>query len=118
MNEPGERGTPEQLHISFFDALYADFMLYGNEAIVDCRAKRPATYLNIIASLMPVQVKHTVRHLDALSPDVLRQMAEEVIEQSRVSSRIPRAPEPDRLHANLSTGLQGRRTTSGDREKT
>lgn len=65
--KPGQSGNPggkpvharNKLQNAFLLKLAADFEKNGEEAIVACREKDPAKYVQIVAALMPKQVEQT-----------------------------------------------------------
>lgn len=58
---PGNGGRPKgsrnKLGEDFFRALSEDFAEHGLEAIVKVRQMEPASYLNVLARLMPKEIK-------------------------------------------------------------
>jgi hypothetical protein len=64
------RGSRNKLADDFIGALYADFQQHGVSAIVATRARDPATYVRIIASLLPKEVE-LKRPLEGLSDEEL-----------------------------------------------
>lgn len=76
--KPGQSGNPagrpkgsrNKLSEDFTDALYQDFRQHGVKAIADTREKDPATYVKVIASLLPKEVE-LKRPLEGLSDDEL-----------------------------------------------
>jgi len=75
---PGQSGNPggkpvaarNKLQTQFLYKLAADFEANGEKAIVQCREKDPARYVQIIAALMPKQVEAT-QPLDDLNDEQL-----------------------------------------------
>lgn len=75
---PGQSGNPggkavnarNKLQNAFLLKLAADFEKNGEEAIVACREKDPAKYVQIVAALMPKQVEQT-QPLDDLNDEQL-----------------------------------------------
>ena len=51
------KGTRVKLGEHFFQALCADFEEHGVKAIESVRKQDPSTYLKVVASLMPKEVK-------------------------------------------------------------
>ena len=76
------RGRPsrgrDRLRNNFIVALADDFQAHGKEAIDRVRNEDPASYLRVIASLMPkeMDVKHQVSPLEHLSDEQLQQVAD------------------------------------------
>lgn len=70
------KGSRNKLGEAFLAALHDDFVEYGPEAIVEVRVKQPATYLRVIASTLPKELK-----LSKLDTDDMTD--EELIEQAR-----------------------------------
>lgn len=76
--QPGQTGNPggkpvaarNKLQTQFLYKLAKDFEANGEEAIVACREKDPARYVQIIAALMPKQVEAT-QPLDDLNDEQL-----------------------------------------------
>lgn len=76
--EPGHGGGPgrpkgskNKLAEDFVAALQADFAEHGVTAIQATRSDEPATYLKIIASLLPKDVNITVNDFDGMTDDQL-----------------------------------------------
>lgn len=65
--KPGQSGNPggkptaarNRIQARFLNTLADDFEEHGAQAIVDCREKDPARYVQIVAALMPKQVEQT-----------------------------------------------------------
>ena len=59
--QPGNPGRPKgsrnKLSEDFVGALYQDFQTHGVQAIADTREKDPATYVRVIAGLLPKELK-------------------------------------------------------------
>jgi hypothetical protein len=76
--QPGQSGNPagrkpgsrNKLSEDFVGELYEDFLIHGESAIIAAREKDPATYLRIIASLLPKEVEMK-RPLEGLSEEQL-----------------------------------------------
>lgn len=76
--KPGQSGNPagkpkgarDKLDRSFVRALYKDFKANGVDAIIKTREEKPEAYLNVIAKVLPKEVKGdvnvTLHHEQAL----------------------------------------------------
>lgn len=71
------RGSRHKLTEAVLKAYADDFAHNGIAAVEKVRATDPATYLRVIASLLPKELEATVRHVDAnqLSDDDLADIA-------------------------------------------
>ncbi len=80
--QPGESGNPvgrptgarSKLSEAFLKAVHDDFVEHGVEALESVRENDPSTYLRVIASLMPRNVKLNVNTTDTV--DLLKAMNE------------------------------------------
>ena len=80
--QPGQSGNPagkpkgarNKLSEAFTEQLYTDFQEHGKEAIVRVRAEEPATYVRVIASLLPKEMKIESAPLGDLSDDELSRL--------------------------------------------
>jgi hypothetical protein len=74
---PGNPGRPpggvRRLREHFIEACYADFVAYGESAIVRVRDEEPAQYLRVIAAIIPREVHVKVSELEELSDEELEQ---------------------------------------------
>jgi hypothetical protein len=69
------KGARNRLGEDFLAQLYDDFAAHGPAAIERVREEDPATYLRVIASLVPKEVKSTSGPFDALSDEELEALA-------------------------------------------
>ena len=67
------KGSRNKLATEFFDALYEDWKEHGVDAVAATRENEPATYVRVVASLMPKETEVTLRKTAAaeLSDDEL-----------------------------------------------
>ena len=65
-------GSKNRISAKFLSALADDFEAYGAAVIARVREESPATYLKVVASLVPQQVE-VVRPFDGVSDDELVQ---------------------------------------------
>lgn len=83
---PGQSGNPagrpkgsrNKLSEDFAAALHADFQEHGAEAIARTREEHPETYVRVIASLLPKEVKVETSPVEALSDDELASLIHSV----------------------------------------
>jgi hypothetical protein len=62
--KPGQSGNPrgrargcrDKLGEAFVVALYADFLLYGQDAVAKARIEKPSAYLTAISRVLPKEV--------------------------------------------------------------
>ena len=65
------KGTRNKLSMRFVEALCTDFEAHGEEVIPVCRIEDPATYLRVVASLLPKEFEITDNRLKDLSAEQL-----------------------------------------------
>ena len=82
------KGARAKLEHAFLDDIAKDWKEHGKAAIVAARQDDPATYLKVVASLLPKDVNINadlseafVRMLDVISNDAARTVATGVAEQ-------------------------------------
>ena len=73
--QPGNPGRPKgsrnKLGEAFLADLYADWQKHGVQVLAKVRAKRPADYLKVVASILPRDLHITVSEYEELSDDDL-----------------------------------------------
>jgi hypothetical protein len=69
------RGARNKLGEEVLADLYEDFAMHGAAAIERVRQKDPATYLRVIASLVPKEVKSASDPFDGLTGEELQLLA-------------------------------------------
>lgn len=71
--QPGHTGRPKgarnKLTGDFISALQADFQEHGAEVIKIVRIEEPATYLKVVASILPKELEITEGVFDGLTDD-------------------------------------------------
>ncbi len=73
---PGRpKGSRAKLGEEFFAALHADFLEHGEQVIAQVRFRQPATYMKIVAMLMPQKLEISTP-LDGLSDERLAELIE------------------------------------------
>jgi hypothetical protein len=96
--QPGHTGKPKgarnKLTGDFLHALAADFAEFGAKAIKICRIEEPATYVRIVASLMPKEITFETATSD-MDDDAL----EELIVRIREHLLTQRQEEPVLIEA-------------------
>jgi hypothetical protein len=92
-NQPEKSGRPQgsrdRLSQEFMRALSADFSEHGETVIQEVRAKDPATYLRVVASLQRQEIEVRTTPEERLKEDEL-----EYLYQQMLAERSPPAVEP------------------------
>ena len=93
--QPVKNGRPresrDKLTRNFLHELAADFELHGKGVIETVRTSEPATYLKVVAAIVPKEVEIT-RPLDGVSDDELAQIIE------TIRSKIPEEGQPQAVN--------------------
>lgn len=84
--------------------LLADFTENGAAAIIAMREANPTAYVQLVASGLPAEknIDITTRHVESLSEEQARMMAETIIEQSQ-RRLAPSSGGAARVHDSVST---------------
>jgi hypothetical protein len=88
-------GSRNKLDADFTAALQQDFAAHGPEAVRLVRETEPATYLKVIASVLPKQSHHTIEKLELKSDAELAAIIQQGLNGAR---SLPSQTAPDTKH--------------------
>jgi len=103
---PGSNGRPkgsrDRLSAAFLKAMSDDFDTNGVAVVERVRTEDPATYLRVVASLLPKEVEISRRVFDDVSEDelaaVIEILREEVRKETPPASKPELEPTPKQTH--------------------
>jgi hypothetical protein len=82
------KGSRNRLSGDFIKALADEFEAHGAEAIRICRIEEPATFLKIVASLMPKEIDITTTAIQEIDDSELDRLIEYAREQLNAPNRF------------------------------